>query len=332
MSNAINRRLRILQLLPHKKDGMITVPRIIELLREDSIDAETRAVQRDMDELSCDFPINCDDKEKPFRWYWDANEVLAIPAMGQFTALTFQLAEEMLMPLLPKQSIEYLKPNFSTARHVLHDVDKRKAHNWLKKIRVVPRSLRQISAPIKDGIYDTVTQALYDDAQLEVTYMAASNKTGNPKIHRINPYALLHRNSTTELICNLDGTDKILRLMLHRIQAANSIKTRSKKSLTFDLDTFIDSELAQPFSGKEIIFKAWIHKYGKTHVIETPLCKDQIIEDTDDDGVIVTATIRETVELKWWILGLGERIKVLEPTNLRDDIAHTVLETAKLYK
>ncbi len=332
MSNAINRRLRILQLLPHKKDGMITVPRIMKLLREDGIDAETRAVQRDMDELSCDFPINCNDTEKPFRWYWDANEVLAIPAMGQFTALTFQLAEEMLKPLLPKQSFEYLKPNFSTARQVLHDVDKRKAHNWLKKIRVVPRSLRQISAPIKDGIYDTVTQALYDDVQLEVTYMAASNKTSNPKIHRINPYALLHRNSTTELICNLDDTDKIVRLLLHRIQAANSLNSKSKKSLSFDLDTFIDKDLAQPFSGKEIKFKAWIHKYGKAHVIETPLCKDQKIEDANDDGIIVTATIRETIELKWWILGLGERIKVLGPTSLRDDIARTVKETAKLYK
>lgn len=332
MSNAINRRLRILQLLPHKKDGMITVPRIIEILREDGIDAETRAVQRDMDELSCDFPINCDDTEKPYRWFWDADEVLAIPAMGQFTALTFQLAEEMLKPLLPKQSFEYLKPNFSTAKHVLHGADKRKAMSWLKKIRVVPRALRQISAPIKDGVYDTVTQALYDDVQLEISYMAASNKTGKPKIHCINPYALLHRNTITELIGNIDGTSKIIRLMLHRIKAASTLDTKSKKSLTFDLDKFIDSELAQPFSGKEIRLKAWIHKYGKAHVIETPLSKDQTIDDLDDGGIIVTATVRETVELKWWILGLGERIKVLEPSILRDDIARTVMEAAKLYK
>jgi len=331
--SAINRRLRILQLLPHEKDGSRTVSEITQMLKEDGIHAEIRAVQRDMDELSCEFQINCYDTEKPFRWFWSSGENLAIPAMGQFTALTLQLAEEILKPLLPAQSLEYLKPNFTTARHVLDAVDKRRTRRWLKKIKIVPKSLHKISAPIKNGVYDTVTQALYDDKQLQVTYMAASNTTGKPRTYSIHPYALLHRDTTTELVGKIDKDDTIRHWPLHRMQTAKVLSIKSTTPKSFDLNKYIKSELAKPLSGDVIKFKAWIKKDGFAfnHVLETSLSTDQKIKYVDD-GLIITATVNETAELKWWILGLGERIKVLEPRNLRDNIRDTVMKTAKLYR
>ena len=50
------------------------------------------------------------------------------------------------------------------------------------------------------------------------------------------------------------------------------------------------------------------------------------------EGLIVTATINEAAELKWWILGLDERIKVLQPGSLRDNIKDTVMKTEKLIR
>ena len=333
MSTAIQRRLRILQLLPHRKESTITVPRIIDLLREDGIEAETRAVQRDMEELSLDFPISCIDTEKPYKWFWGANDALAIPAMGQFTALTFHLAEEILKPLLPAQSLEYLKPNFSTAEHVLDDIDKRRTRRWLKKIRVVPRSLRLISAPIADGIYDTVTQALFDDKQIEVTYIAPSNEKGSPNTYSIHPYALIHRDATTELIGKIDNDVKVRRWPLHRMQTARILGKNSVIPRSFVLDEFIESQLAHPLSGKQIALKLWISMdgFGRAHVLETRLSEDQQIEPVDD-GLIVTATVYETIELKWWLLGLGERVEVLEPINLRNNIKNTLQKAVELYE
>ena len=80
MSTALQRRVRILQLIPRRSESTITVPRIIDLLREDGIEAEKRAVERDMVELTGDFPIDCIDTEKPYKWFWTGKDTLSIPA------------------------------------------------------------------------------------------------------------------------------------------------------------------------------------------------------------------------------------------------------------
>ena len=65
--------------------------------------------------------------------------------------------------------------------------------------------------------------------------------------------------------------------------------------------------------------------------METKLSSDQVIKHVKD-GVNVTATIRETVELKWWLLGLGDRVKVIGPKGLRENIKNTILGMAENYK
>jgi predicted DNA-binding transcriptional regulator YafY len=99
----------------------------------------------------------------------------------------------------------------------------------------------------------------------------------------------------------------------------------------FNLDQYIRKELGYPLSGNEIKLKAWIHKDASQHVLYTKLSDDQEI-DYKDNGLIVTATVRETVELKWWLLGLGKRIEVLEPASLRNVMKSTLQEAAKLYR
>ena len=334
MSDAVRRRIMIMQLIPRRQDGSITISRIIDLLSEDRIYTNIRTVQRDMEVLRDTYPnIQKSGKEKPYHWFWAKDETLPIPAMGPYTALTFHLAEEILKPLLPAASHQHLSSNFNAAKKVLDEKDKRRSRRWLKKIRVVPRSLRLISAPIRDGIYDTVTQALYDDKQLEVTYMAASSKDKRPKSYSIHPYGLLHRDSTTELVGKINNDNKIRRWPLHRIQTAQALGVKSVTPRSFDLDEYIKSDLAFPLSGEIIKLKAWIKNDQQSfnHVLETRLSSDQKIEYVKD-GLIITATVNETIELKWWILGLGDRIKVLKPRNLRDNIKDTVMKTVKLYQ
>lgn len=201
----------------------------------------------------------------------------------------------------------------------------------MDKVRVVPRGMRLLCAPIQGGVFDTVSRALYDDKQLELTYMAASNRSGKPSQYAVHPYALLHRGTITELVGKIDGDKKVRRWLLHRVKAATVLEAPSVIPGSFDLESYVQRELAMPFSGEDILFKAWVRSDAVNHVTETMLDEAQKIESVDD-GVIVTARLRETVELKWWILGLGERIEVLKPQSLRDHIAQTVKAMAKRYK
>ena len=45
------------------------------------------------------------------------------------------------------------------------------------------------------------------------------------------------------------------------------------------------------------------------------------VKDGLGDGtVLVEATVADTRQLRWWLLGFGGRIEVLEPQRLRDEL------------
>ena len=62
------------------------------------------------------------------------------------------------------------------------------------------------------------------------------------------------------------------------------------------------------------------------HLHETPLSEDQIISDDPDTPgwVKVTATVQETEQLYWWLLGFGAQLEVLGPARLRERMVANV--------
>ena len=57
------------------------------------------------------------------------------------------------------------------------------------------------------------------------------------------------------------------------------------------------------------------------HSHETPLSDDQTIEGIDVEHVLVTASVRDTAQIEWWLLGFGEGVTVQDPSTLRERIA-----------
>jgi predicted DNA-binding transcriptional regulator YafY len=75
-----------------------------------------------------------------------------------------------------------------------------------------------------------------------------------------------------------------------------------------------------------------LHKDTAHHLGETPLSRDQRMGAPDDDGwVLVRATVPDTSQLRWWILGMGPRIRVRRPASLRREIRAALREAAALY-
>ena len=47
--------------------------------------------------------------------------------------------------------------------------------------------------------------------------------------------------------------------------------------------------------------------------------------------MLVTATVRDTEQLHWWLLGFGDLVKVLAPPALHDEIALTLRSASAAY-
>ena len=67
------------------------------------------------------------------------------------------------------------------------------------------------------------------------------------------------------------------------------------------------------------------------HLHETPLSADQKITPIDDAREKVVATVLDTPQLCWWLLGFGENVEVLKPAKLREELSTTAKAMAEMY-
>ena len=86
-----------------------------------------------------------------------------------------------------------------------------------------------------------------------------------------------------------------------------------------------------PGAGKyvlDVLFDA----EAAAHLRETRLSARQTLRYCPDGRVRVTARVRDTQQLRWWLLGFGDLVEVIGPETLREEFAETAWEMHRLYR
>jgi predicted DNA-binding transcriptional regulator YafY len=65
---------------------------------------------------------------------------------------------------------------------------------------------------------------------------------------------------------------------------------------------------------------------------ESPLSEDQEIVSLQENRLLVKATVPDSSQLRWWILGHGTQVELLRPESLRDECKSLVAEMNHLYQ
>jgi len=101
----------------------------------------------------------------------------------------------------------------------------------------------------------------------------------------------------------------------------------------FSLDAYIAKQKAfsYPESPEQMALEIAVHRDVSEHLIERPIAGDQKIGPYAGDRVLLTATVADTAELRWWLLGFGDRVEVLSPRPLRDEFRQIVKTMADRY-
>jgi hypothetical protein len=116
MSDALLRHWHLLRALP-RAPRKTTTAQIEARLRGAGFPIDRRSIERDLHKLSATFPLECDDRSRPFGWSWARDaEAFDLPGMDPQTALVLQLAGAHLRPLLPPSDLARLEPFFAQAK------------------------------------------------------------------------------------------------------------------------------------------------------------------------------------------------------------------------
>ena len=330
MSDTILRQIQLLQSLPrqpYKKSPKDLKDDLIQVGFEVSI----RTIQRDLKVLSSILPLVSDERDKPYGWSWHKDASGLNPIMDPIEALTFSLAEEYLEPIMPGKSFNRLKIFFDRANNVLKEMDRSSIKKWRDNVRVVPQWQTLIAPEINELAEAEIYDALLKGNQLEVEYLKRGEKKPQKRI--VNPLGIVLQGVVHRLICTMDDSKDPRHLPIHRFKEARQNGHKAQRLQYFDIDSFIkDQNIGYLISVKPIKLEAIFQPMAGFHLTETPITKDQQLEQLRDGRYKLRATLANTSQLRWWLLGFGGQVEVVKPKSLRNEFKEMAREINSIYE
>jgi hypothetical protein len=255
-----------------------------------------------------------------------------LPGMDAPTALAFRLAQEYATPLLPRTTLRHLAGHFRRAEELLAGHRSSRFGLWPEKVCAITRGPALLPPVVPSGVQAAVEQALLDDRQLQIAYRAKDAK--DAKRYVVHPCGLVFRDGMMYLIGTVNEYSDLRHLALHRMTAAQVLDAPARRPKGFSLRRYICEEqfFAYPLQGTVIRLDALFEEKAAIHLGERPLARDQRLTGQRDGRTRLQATVKDTMELRWWLLGFGDKVEVLAPKTLRDEFAAISQRMAAQYQ
>lgn len=310
-----------------------TVPELKSILLGEGYTVDTRTIQRDLIKLSITFPLSNDVEGRKNYWFWiEEAAVQDLPGMEPVTALAFEMAESYLEPLLPKATLNLLRPYFERAKQVLGEQSESVLRSWPDKVKVIERGPKLQNPDIKPEVQQVVYQALLEEKTIQATYLPRGSEES--KDYLMHPLGIVSRMGVIYLIATLWDYDDVKQFALHRFETAEINDEPIKVRPDFTLQHYTENErqFSYPLQAKSIQLKVLFDEWTAGHLSETPLSANQTLTPQPDNRVLLEAEVTDTLELRWWLQGFGDNVEVLKPAEMRDKFKEVAQQLATIYK
>ena len=298
--------IRILRLIPRHR--WITAREIAAGLTDSGITLPYRRLQRILQNI-CDcteLNIECDRRSKPFGYVQRMPEsALPVSTLSPQESLLLGLCEDRLKSQLPSSVTASLEPLFTAARESLQDENREgtasgRSARWLRKTVSVPASLPFVSARIKPGIYDAVSEALFRDSQLKLAYV---NQEGYRTEGIVSPLGLVQQESRLYLVCRFEGFDDIRHLALHRLSTAEVLAFPADRPKGFDLRQYVSNQHFNFSRGQRIrLVIEFSSDVMARNLTETPFSRKQTLVQLADGFWHLETDTDDSFLLDSWLI------------------------------
>lgn len=214
---------------------------------------------------------------------------------------------------------------------------------WKNHIIALPSLL---NAPQFDNaIIATIQQAIFENKTLTFDYRRKWEQ--QPEIKTLYPVGLVFIDNMMYLTGFYAVGDSVLmdtydHLSHHRNFAVNRIV--SAKIVDEPIPVWVEKfnldylnnlgklEYHLTDWGEKILLKLKIEHHAGDHLRERPLSDDQTIERLDDEHLLLTATVMNSVRLVDWLVSMSQLSEVLEPSDVREAVKNRLLEALDFYR
>jgi len=285
----------------------VTARELHQQLKDAGIERDLRTIQRQLEVLSEHFEIERDDSNKPYGYRWlEKAKALTLPNLTAQESLLFQLAEEYLKNLLPVRLMKSMEGFFDQSRRTLGPQSSaRLEREWPDKVRIVATSQPLLPPAIVPGVFEIVSEALYNNRWLKLEYRNSSGKCSNVEVM---PFGLAQQGSCLYLVCRHKGYEDERSLALHRILSVEKSTLDFVRPKEFDLKKYDDEGRFGFGEGARVKLTIEIERTAGLHLLESPLSKDQRAVELENGYLKITATVVDSGMLESWLRGFGTAI------------------------
>lgn len=327
--HTIARQWQLLKLIPTRAPGA-EAKLLTQQLQDAGFKVSKRTVERDLQDLSLLFPLQCNEKSMPYGWYWMRDASLDIPGISLAEALSLTLVEAQMRQLLPAPLLSSLNTRFSQAHNTLQSLQSSNASaRWPDKVASVTADMHLMAPKIDSEILQQVQQALLEDKQLEVSYHALHQNAVKP--YRLNPLALVQRGQVSYLIASAEPYTDPLRFAIHRFVQVEITDCAAVIPAEFNLQRYLGSGAMEFSEGATIKLEFSAKQVLANLLQETPLSADMTCVKLDNDDYHISATVHKGWQLNLWLMSQSSFLTVLAPQEMRESIKQRLAEALAKY-
>ncbi|MGK2907743.1 MAG: helix-turn-helix transcriptional regulator [Desulfuromonadales bacterium] len=122
---------------------------------------------------------------------------------------------------------------------------------------------------------------------------------------------------------------------MHRFRSAHVLDDPLTKPKGFILEKYLqDGVMGIPVENqaKKVTLTALFEPEAAYHLLESKLSVDQQATTQHDGRLLIKATVNDTYQLRWWLLGFGAQVEILTPKSLRTEFACTAQAMNGMYQ
>jgi len=326
--DTLMRQWAMLRLIP-RAPRKISAQELQKQLAVQGFTTSSRTVERDLQNLSDRFGLIVDESSRPYGWSWakDANFEFT-PRLSVSQGVALLLSKAHLRNFLPQAVLKELAPLFDLAENELASTGWK---DWHQRTAILPTSFSLLAPRVNAGVLDDVHHALALRRCLTGRYQAKGNQTGKDMV--IHPLGLLVRGAAQYLVCTLRDYKDIRHLALHRLSHTTVLDTPCVPPEGFDFRRYVASQAAKYQAQDSIRLVARFTTDAADHLRDTPVSRDQVIAELDGgEWVELSATVVDDQTLRWWLLGFGNQVEVMEPLELREEMYEQLRSASERYE
>jgi predicted DNA-binding transcriptional regulator YafY len=141
----------------------------------------------------------------------------------------------------------------------------------------------------------------------------------------------VQRGSLTYLVAAPENMDDILIFAFHRMKEVTVLPETSRAPDGFDIDEYIASGAFGWGDGERLELEAIFEADAAEHLQETRLAEDQKLSPLPKHRMKIQATVNDTPQLEWRLLGFGDAVEVIRPEGLRSRMEQSARGMSRLY-